>query len=87
MRYRTGSSLDGGIVLRDAARVPDPAPNSLSIFFGNPSKFYTIIRRLGVRFLVDPYTQPPYVKLLAFERVGGGVHKFEAGKLVRFANS
>jgi HK97 family phage major capsid protein len=67
--------------------LPDPAPNSLSIFFGNPSKFYTIIRRLGVRFLVDPYTQPPYVKLLAFERVGGGVHNFEAGKLVKFSNA
>ena len=65
--------------------LPDIAPNSLSIFFGNPRKAYTIIRRLGTRFLVDPFTQPPFVKLLAFERVGGGVNNFEALKLVKFS--
>jgi HK97 family phage major capsid protein len=67
--------------------LPDIAPNSLSIAFFNPKKFFTIIRRLGTRFLVDPYTTPPYVKLLAFERVGGGVNNFEAVKLIRFSNS
>lgn len=58
---------------------------SLSIAFWNPPKAYTIVRRPGIRFLPDPYTQKPNVLLYAFERVGGGVHNSEAIKLLRFS--
>jgi HK97 family phage major capsid protein len=67
--------------------MPVIAANSLSIAFGNWRKFYTVIRRLGVRFLVDPYTDKPNVRLFSYSRVGGGVANFEAMKLLKFAAS
>ncbi len=65
--------------------MPDVAANSLSIAFGNIQKGYTIVRRLGTRFLVDPYTDKPNVRLYAFARVGAAVNNFEAIKLLKFA--
>lgn len=67
--------------------MPDVSAGSLSIAFGNVRRAYTIVRRLGTRFLVDPYTQPPWVKLLAFMRVGGGMNNTQAIKLVKFATT
>ena len=61
--------------------------NSYSIAFANWAKAYTIIRKPGVRFLVDPYSAPPYVKLHSYSRAGGGVNNFEAVKLLKFAAS
>jgi hypothetical protein len=46
---------------------------------------YTIVRRLGVRFLLDPYTSKPNVRLYAYTRVGGAVNNFEAVKLLKFS--
>jgi HK97 family phage major capsid protein len=65
--------------------MPVIATGSLSIAFSNWGRAYTIIRKLGVRFLVDPYSAPPYVKLHSYERVGGGVNNFEAIKLLKFS--
>jgi HK97 family phage major capsid protein len=65
--------------------MPAIGAGTLSIAFGNFSKAYTIVRRPGIRFLPDPYTDKPNVRLYAFERVGGGVHNFEALKLLSFA--
>lgn len=67
--------------------MPTIAANSCSAAFANWAKAYTIIRKAGVRFLVDPYSAPPYVKLHSYERVGGGVNNFEAVKLLKFAAS
>ena len=67
--------------------MPDVAANSLSIAFGNFRKGYTVVRRLGTRFLVDPYTDKPNVRLYAYGRVGAGVNNFEAMKLLKFAAS
>jgi HK97 family phage major capsid protein len=65
--------------------MPGIEADSLSIAFANWRRAYTIIRKLGVRFLVDPYSAPPYVKLHSYERVGGGVNNSEAIKLVKFS--
>lgn len=67
--------------------MPTVAADSFSIAFGNWQKAYTIIRRMGVRFLVDPYSAPPFVKLHAYQRVGGGVNNFEAIKLLKFGST
>jgi HK97 family phage major capsid protein len=66
-------------------QMPDPAAGSLSIAFGNIKRGYTIVRRLGQRFLVDPFTDKPNVRVYVYERVGGGVANFEAIKLVKFS--
>jgi len=76
-----------GYPVVECEQMPDPAADSLSIAFGNFSKGYTIVRRLGTRFLVDPYTNKPHVRLYSYARVGGDATNFEAIKLLKFATS
>lgn len=66
-------------------QMPDTAAGTLPVAFGNFIKGYTIVRRLGVRFLVDPFTSKPNIKLYAFQRVGGGVNNSEAIKLLKIS--
>lgn len=65
--------------------MPDIAANSLSVAFGNIAKAYTIVERPGAKFLTDPYTDKPNVRLFAYRRVGGGLNNSEALKLLKFA--
>jgi len=65
--------------------MPQVGADTFSIMFGNLAKAYTIVRKAGVKFLMDPYTDKPNVRLYAYERVGGGVHNFEAIKLLQFS--
>lgn len=76
-----------GYPVIEGEQMPDIAANALAIAFGNFKKGYTIVRRLGVRFLVDPYTDKPNVRLYAYARVGGGVNNFEAIKYLKFSVS
>lgn len=78
------SLLLGYPVIEDD-QMPSIGASSLSIAFGNFKRGYTFVRRLGTRFLVDPYSDKPKVKLYAYQRVGGAVANFEAIKLVRFS--
>lgn len=65
--------------------MPDIGANSLSIAFGNFEKAYTIIEMPGAKFLTDPYTDKPNVRLYAYRRVGGAVNNPEAYKLLKFS--
>lgn len=65
--------------------LPALATNSLSCWFGNWKKAYTIVDRVVYRLLQDPYTAKPYVILYAYRRIGGQVTNFEALKAVRFS--
>lgn len=65
--------------------MPDIAAGSLSIAFGNVQKAYTIIEQPGTKYLTDPYTDKPNVRLFAYRRVGGGVNNTEAIKLLKFS--
>ena len=65
--------------------MPDIGAGTLSIAFGNMNKAYTIIERPGVKFLTDPFSDKPNVRLFAYRRVGGGVNNFEALKFLKFA--
>lgn len=80
------SMLKGYPVIEDDY-MPAVAANSFSIAFGNFKKGYTLVRRLGLRFLVDPYTAKPKVRLYAYQRVGGGVSNSEAIKLLKFGTA
>lgn len=61
------------------------AANSLSIAFGDFFQGYTIVDGIGIRVLVDPYTNKPYVHYYSTKNVGGDVENFEALKLMKFA--
>lgn len=67
--------------------MPAISADSTSIAFGNFKRGYVMTRRLGIRFLTDPYTAKPFVRLYAYQRVGGGVLNTEAIKLIKFGTS
>lgn len=67
--------------------MPSVASGSLSVAFGNFKEGYTIVDRIGMRILRDPYTGAPFVKFRCTKRTGGDVVNFEAIKLLSFSAS
>lgn len=63
------------------------AAGKFPIAFGDFQRGYTIVDRMGVRVLRDPYTNKPFVHFYTTKRVGGGVTNFEAIKLLKIAAS
>ncbi len=91
-RYLWEPSLQAGQpdrLLGHAARidqyVPAIATGSLSLAFGDFKEAYTIVDRIGVRTLRDPFTAKPYIKFYSTKRTGGGAVNFEAVKLLKFS--
>jgi HK97 family phage major capsid protein len=66
---------------------PAIAANSYSIGFGDWSRFYKIVDRMGARIIRDPYSSKPYVLFYTTKRVGGGIEDFHAAKWLKFATS
>ena len=86
MSLRDGlpSQLVGyGIQIMDD--MPDIGNGNDPIAFGNFQQAYIIVDRIGIRTLRDPYTAKPYVIFYSTKRVGGGLYKSEALKLIRTA--
>lgn len=65
--------------------MPDPATGSLSLGFGDMREAYTVVDRLGIRMLRDPYSAKPHVLFYSTKRVGGDVVDFDALKLIKLA--
>jgi HK97 family phage major capsid protein len=65
--------------------VPALAAGSLSLAFGDFKEAYTIVDRIGVRTLRDPFTSKPYVKFYSTKRTGGGAVNFESVKFLKFS--
>lgn len=74
-----------GYPVVEAEDMPDLAANSLSIAFGNFARGYTIVDRIGLKFLADPFTNKPFVRMYTTKRVGGDVNDFHAIKLLKFS--
>ncbi len=70
-----------------AEDMPDIAPDSFSIAFGDFGAGYTVAERPDLRVLRDPFSAKPHVLFYATKRVGGAVSDFAAIKLMRFAAS
>lgn len=75
-----------GIPAMQAADMPVPATDSLSVAVGDFAQAYQIVDRTGVRILRDPFTDKPFVKFYTTKRVGGDVVNFEAVKLLKLAS-
>lgn len=69
----------------EAEDVPAIAANALAIAFGNFREGYTIVDRIGIRVLRDPFTSKPFVKFYTTKRTGGDVVNTEAIKFVKFS--
>lgn len=74
-----------GIPLRMSNTMPVIAANAFSFALADWSEFYTIVDRLGITVLRDPYTAKPFVKFYTRRRVGGGVRNFQAGVLMKMS--
>ncbi len=70
-----------------AEDMPAIATGSFSVAFGNFEEGYTIVDRLGLSVLRDPYTGAPFIKFRCIKRTGGDVVNFEAIKLLKFSAS
>jgi HK97 family phage major capsid protein len=66
--------------------MPAIAANSLSMALGDWRECYTVVDRIGIRTLRDPYTDKPYIVFYSTRRVGGGVLNYEAVKFLKFIN-
>jgi HK97 family phage major capsid protein len=60
--------------------MPAIAQNAIPLLFGDFREAYTIVDRIGIRMLRDPYTNKPYVVFYSTKRLGGGYIKTEAMK-------
>jgi HK97 family phage major capsid protein len=70
-----------GYPIREAADMPAIGAGALAVAFGDWRTAYTIVDRLGITTLRDPYTAKPFVGFYTRKRVGGDVTNFEAIKL------
>lgn len=78
-----GTLLGHGIVVMDD--IASLAANSLSVFAADFAAAYTIVDRVGIRVLRDPFSNKPYVGFYTTKRVGGDVVDFNAIKCLKAA--
>lgn len=76
-----------GYSVYQAEDMPAIAAGTLSAAFGDFRRGYTVVDRLGITTLRDPYSAKPFVEFYSRKRVGGAVVDFEAFKLVKIAAS
>ena len=83
------SNLRDGDILRLLGKdvvlmndMPAIADGALSVVYADFLEFYTIVDRMGIRVLRDPFTSKPFVRFYTTKRVGGAVTNYEAGKLL-----
>jgi HK97 family phage major capsid protein len=74
-----------GYPVAESEDMPDMAANANALAFGDFSRGYLIVDRVGIRVLRDPYSAKPYVLFYTTKRVGGGISDFDAIKLMKFA--
>jgi HK97 family phage major capsid protein len=70
-----------------AEDMPDIAPDTVAIAFGDFRAGYTVAERPDLRVLRDPFSAKPHVLFYATKRVGGDVSDFAAIKLLKFSVS
>lgn len=71
-------SILGGYNVNMADDMPAIGAGANAIAFGNWARAYTIVDRLGITTLRDPYSAKPFVEFYSRKRVGGDVTDFDA---------
>ncbi len=74
-----------GMPIRRMEDMPAVAAGALAIAFGDFQKAYTIVDRMGIRMLRDPFTANPFVLFYATKRTGGDVTNFEAYSVLKIS--
>ena len=65
--------------------MPAVAADALSIVYADWSMFYTILDRVGLQVLRDPYTNKGFITYYTTQRVGGDVTSFDAAVIGKVA--
>ena len=65
--------------------LPDVAPGALSMVYGDFREGYTIVDRLGIEILVNPFKSQGFIRYQSRKRVGGDITNFEAIKLMEIS--
>jgi HK97 family phage major capsid protein len=73
-----GVSTLGGYDVNMADDMPAIGAGVYAMAFGNWRRAYTIVDRLGITTLRDPYSAKPFVEFYSRKRVGGDVTDFDA---------
>jgi HK97 family phage major capsid protein len=76
-----------GYAVTENEDMPASSANANGIMFGNYSRGYTIVDRMGTRILRDPYTNKPYVQFYTTRRTGGMLTDSNAIKVLTQASS
>lgn len=66
--------------------VPAVANDVNAMIYGDFRAGYTVVDRIGLRVLRDPYSSKPYVSFYTTKRVGGDVVNAEAFKILALSN-
>ena len=74
-----------GYPVIESEAMPDPASNAKSVLFGNLNQGYQLIERTGMRILRDPYTDKPNVLFYTTRRIGGGLRRADAIKVLELS--
>jgi HK97 family phage major capsid protein len=87
LRDNSIASQLAGYPISLADDMPAVTGGSYSVAFGDFRAGYTIVRRLGITTLRDPYTAKPFVKFYSRMRVGGDVTNWEAYVVLKTGTS
>ncbi len=72
-----------GYGIAENEQFSDMAAGAVPLAFGNFKRCYTILDRIGVRMLRDPYTNKPFVHFYTTKRVGSMLVDSNAVKLLK----
>ncbi|MBT0422309.1 phage major capsid protein [Morganella morganii] len=74
-----------GYGIAENEQFADMAAGAIPLAFGNFKRCYTILDRIGIRMLRDPYTNKPFVHFYTTKRVGSMMVDSNAVKLLKAA--
>lgn len=74
-----------GYGIAENEQFADMAAGAVPLAFGNFKRCYTILDRIGIRMLRDPYTNKPFVHFYTTKRVGSMLVDSNAVKLLKAA--
>ncbi|MEM8101338.1 phage major capsid protein, partial [Morganella morganii] len=76
-----------GYGIAENEQFADMAAGAVPLAFGNFRRCYTILDRIGIRMLRDPYTNKPFVHFYTTKRVGSMMVDSNAVKLLKAAGA
>ena len=65
--------------------MPAVAADALALAYGDFGISYTIVDRMGIRILRNPFTDIPFIRFYTTKRVGGDITNYEGIKIQKLA--